>query len=329
MIASPAKRRKVDRNPGPDASHQSHRDGDSKGQRLGGERSFGLRDRKALRPSLPSSGSPTKEPRLPGSSSLASPSRGSSAMQAFSAPPRRSPRKTSPSKLKFERQREEHTDLGDNKLSEFDSTPSATTAAAAEAEGGDADNTGEDGEDLIPSSSRIGFEEPDLPPTPTQLGLERPLERPQLLSSSPSMRQEKRARRRTTDVFQSSSLVFDNTAQIIGEAEDQSGGEVKGKVARPEKELLPESILRKRRLRDQLSARERQTRDSIAELEEWMKISDHEDHNGGVVDMEKFKSMMYVALLFIHLLFFPSVLTSLSWQIIVRKRIVQNVYHSL
>lgn len=49
--------------------------------------------------------------------------------------------------------------------------------------------------------------EPELPPTPTQLGLEKAPDRPRgLLSSSPSMRHEKRMKRRATDVLHGSPL---------------------------------------------------------------------------------------------------------------------------
>ena len=128
-------------------------------------------------------------------------------------------------------------------------------------------------------------EEPELPPTPTQLGLDPPpTARPTglLSSSSPSGRRT----RRTSDYFQSSSLVVENTAQIINGDGDQLGKTHK-------EELLGESVLKRQGVRDELSARKQRLKDSLSELEEMLESLGHSD---GDVDMERLKNIMCVVI---------------------------------
>lgn len=140
-------------------------------------RTFGLRDRKALRPSIAPGASPTD-------SSILSP------RSAFAAPPRRVSGKTGPLDLAFE--------APEAKLESktADLSPEDTPGDRLKEMGNDAneDNMNQD------PSFLDGLEEPELPPTPTQLGLEKPPGRPKgLLSSSPSAWYEKRARKRIDD----------------------------------------------------------------------------------------------------------------------------------
>ncbi|KAJ5446228.1 hypothetical protein N7491_002310 [Penicillium cf. griseofulvum] len=136
-------------------------------------RKFGLRDRKALRPSLNASASPLTRPRGP-EAPESSPNRRSRDF-VFGSP---MPQPNNPESNTPERQlalelgsatREADTDMG----------PDPTFMD----------------EDIL---------EPDLPPTPTQLGLEKAPHRPRgVLSSSPSRRQEKR---RTANALHDSPL---------------------------------------------------------------------------------------------------------------------------
>lgn len=164
-----------------------------KGSEQQDPRKFGLRDRKALRPSLNASASPLTRPRdteAPGSS----PNRRASGIQAFSKPPRRISRRIFPGDLVFgspmqqPKQPESNTPEGQLVLE----LSRATRDMDAGPDAGFMD------EDIL---------EPDLPPTPTQLGLEKAPGRSRaMLSSSPSMRQEKRAKRRTVNTVHESPL---------------------------------------------------------------------------------------------------------------------------
>ena len=147
-------------------------------------------------------------------------------------------------------------------------------------------------------------DEPELPPTPTQLGLDPPpAARPTgLLSSSPSARRS--IRRHTSDVFQSSSLVFDNTAQLAGD-DDRRQEEHKKKEKKKKKKVLPEPVLKKQRLRDQLSTQRQELKHHISELEGWLKAIDHDEKNDDervTMDMEKFKNIVYVLYIYYYYL---------------------------
>ncbi|OJJ33150.1 hypothetical protein ASPWEDRAFT_53189 [Aspergillus wentii DTO 134E9] len=216
-----------------------------------GSRVFGLRDRKALRPSLTSTASPMNGPRLSGGSPLLSPGRLSN---VFAAPPRRVSRKIVPSDLNFgspvaRRNTNElaHENTPEDQLaSELDS---ATGAMGAH---GDLDH---------PSLHEV-LEEPELPPTPTQLGLENPPGRPRgLLSSSPTSRHGKRSRRRTTDTLQPSPLKFKDAGFDLDDLSEF------GLAAN--ENLMPETALKKQKLKRELSTEIRRLKDDIETLEGW------------------------------------------------------------
>ncbi|RAK75545.1 uncharacterized protein BO72DRAFT_408034 [Aspergillus fijiensis CBS 313.89] len=224
-------------------------------------RAVGLRDRKALRPSLTSSGSPLKPPKK------AKPSpRLSGGLNVFAAPPRRVSTRITASDLAFgspastQRSIEEprHINTPDDQLtSELGSVT------------GDLDVTG----DLSQPSLQEILEEPDLPPTPTQLGLEPPPGRSKgLLSSSPSSQQAKWGRRRTTDNPEQTPSRLRSVN--YGEADDmtESGPTM-------DWESFPEHILKKRKLRNELSDEMEQLKKEIAELEDWSKeLSQKDEH---------------------------------------------------
>ncbi|CAI7571028.1 unnamed protein product [Penicillium pancosmium] len=169
--------------------------------RPGNESDTGGFRRKAMRPSL-GPGSPLKAPRMSigGTTLLSSPSRRASAIEAFAKPPRRmSTKRINPSDFAF-------------------GSPMPTRPAEADTpegqlalELGGSATREEDDAPILESGFDGAFDEdplePELPPTPTQLGLEKAPDRPRgLLSSSPSMRHEKRMKRRATDVIHGSPL---------------------------------------------------------------------------------------------------------------------------
>ncbi|PYI24261.1 hypothetical protein BO99DRAFT_349691 [Aspergillus violaceofuscus CBS 115571] len=224
-------------------------------------RAVGLRDRKALRPSLTSSGSPLKPPKK------AKPSpRLPSSLNVFAAPPRRVSTRITAADLAFgspvstQRSIEEprHINTPDDQLtSELGSVT------------GDLDVTG----DLNQPSLQEILEEPDLPPTPTQLGLEPPPGRSKgLLSSSPSSQQAKWGRRRTTDNPEQTPSRLRSVD--YGEADDTTESE-------PTMDWVsfPEHILKKRKLRNELSDELEQLKREFAELEDWSKeLSQGDEH---------------------------------------------------
>lgn len=206
-------------------------------QELVDSRTFGLRDRKALRPSIAPGGSPMDGSTL-------------SPRSAFAAPPRRVSRKIGPLDLAFgtpEAKLENET---------ADPSPEDTPGDQLEEMGNDAN---EDNMDQGPSFLD-GLEEPELPPTPTQLGLEKPPGRPKgLLSSSPSARYEKRARRRIDDTKPSALKLesFDTT------------GDLTTKRLNTDRAPLSGPELKKQQTKKGLSAELQQLKDDVAELEAW------------------------------------------------------------
>ncbi|KAJ5996454.1 hypothetical protein N7522_008114 [Penicillium canescens] len=167
----------------------------SKGAEQTDARTFGLRDRKALRPSLNASASPLTRPRVPDVPG-GSPNRRPSGIQAFSKPPRRSLKKILPGDFMFE-----------SPIPRSNAPDSNTPEGQLALELGDA--TQEADTDMGSGGAMMAEDilEPDLPPTPTQLGLEKAPDRPRgMMSSSPSLRQEKRIRRRNTEPLGESPL---------------------------------------------------------------------------------------------------------------------------
>lgn len=113
--------------------------------------------------------------------------------------------------------------------------------------------------DFFPSFG--GLEEPELPPTPTQLGMEPAPGRPKgLLSSSPSTRHAKRARRRMVDTRKPSPSKL-RGVDTEGQMEDLPG------LSQGES-LFTEVISTKQKQKRELSAELQQLNDEIAELQE-------------------------------------------------------------
>jgi hypothetical protein len=104
-----------------------------------------------------------------------------------------------------------------------------------------------------------GFDEPDLPPTPTQLGLEPPPGRPRgLLSDSPGMQHAKWGKRRASEDLDSSPSKL-RTVNYSNEPEDLT---ITTNLA-----PFPESIVKKRKLKRELSAQLESLKQDLAKLE--------------------------------------------------------------
>ncbi|KAL4915180.1 hypothetical protein BDW62DRAFT_131475 [Aspergillus aurantiobrunneus] len=218
-------------------------------------RAFGLRDRKALRPSITLAASPTDSLKRDQQSPLTFTSRRSSGLGAFAAPPRRVSKRISASDLLFQsptasqeiRMEASVVNTPDNQLvSELGSATGPTSSSG----------------DMEGPSLHDGFDEPDLPPTPTQLGLEPPPGRPRgLLSSSPSMQHGKWGKRRAMGDLENSPSKL-RTVDYGNEPED-----LMGHVATMNDTLFPESVVKKRKIRRDLSADLESLKQDIVKLE--------------------------------------------------------------
>lgn len=210
--------------------------------------------RKAMRPSLNPS-SPLKQPRASNDVPIfSSPSRRASGIQAFSKPPRR---------MSTKRMSAVNFDLG-----------SPTPAPPAEAdtpEGQLAQELGsatrvEDDPTNIETGLDGAFDEdplePELPPTPTQLGLEKAPERPRgLLSSSPSMRLEKRMKRRATEALHGSPLKSARFHDPAPEEDLPDAGDLEDGISI--------AVLEKRKSRKRLAADLLRLKNDVADLTKW------------------------------------------------------------
>lgn len=243
--------------------------GSQPGRKVPESRVFGLRDRKALRPSL-GSASP--------SVSQFSPRRRSGGVQAFAIPPRRVSKRIAPSDLTF------GSPATKTQAPEpQDNTPEDQLASGLADAVGEADDA-----EPIPFISYDGADEPDLPPTPTQLGIEpAPGGQKGLMSSSPSTRLERRTRRRLADPVKSSPLKFKGADEV--EAEDLSGT-----ALALDGPLLPEAVLKKQNTKRELSAELQRLKDDIGKLNDW---NEKLNRPGGVLESEDFSRLMYVYLL--------------------------------
>ncbi|OQE30776.1 hypothetical protein PENFLA_c002G00999 [Penicillium flavigenum] len=235
-------------------------------------RKFGLRDRKALRPSLNASASPLTRPR--GSEAPeSSPNRRSSGVQAFSKPPRRISRRILPGDLVF-----------GSPIPQRKNPESNTPERQLELELGSA--TRETDTDIGPESSFMDEDilEPDLPPTPTQLGLEKAPDRPRgMLSSSPSRRQEKRAKRRIANALHESPLKAVNFQSPPPE----------GLETTPDLGGVSAAVREKRNSREKSAADLRRLRNEVAELETWAKkIESNPDLKGDTRELDQFLSLL-------------------------------------
>lgn len=244
-------------------------------------RNIGLRDRKALRPSLNPTSSPLKAPRLSGDAPMLSPSRRSSGIQAFSKPPRRLSKKIVPADFTFGSPIRYRIQPPQDLLN----TPEDQLAlelgsATKEAETEVNMDTGLD--DPFMGDNPL---EPDLPPTPTQLGLEKAPDRPRgLLSSSPSTRHEQRMERRATDMLQGSplkSLKF-QSANI----EETSDADLA-------QDGISATVLEKQKSRRRLAAELRQLKEDVTELTDWTaKVESHAILDGDTKELNKFLTLL-------------------------------------
>ncbi|OQE39041.1 hypothetical protein PENCOP_c007G02475 [Penicillium coprophilum] len=235
-------------------------------------RKFGLRDRKALRPSLNASASPLTRPR--GSEAPeSSPNRRSSGVQAFSKPPRRISRRILPGDFVFGSPMPQPKNPESN-------TPERQLALELGSATKEADI------DMRPDSNFMDEDilEPDLPPTPTQLGLEKAPDRPRgMLSSSPSRRQEKRVKQRTANALHESPLKtvnFQSPPPEHFETESDLGA-------------VSAAVREKRISREKSAADLRRLRSEVEELETWAKeIESNPGWKSDSRELDKFLSLL-------------------------------------
>ncbi|KAL4902851.1 hypothetical protein BDW74DRAFT_58557 [Aspergillus multicolor] len=210
-------------------------------------RAFGLRDRKALRPSITLTDSPagSLSTSQQSQSPLTFASQRSSGLGAFAAPPRRVSKRISASDFMFQ------STSTSQEIGLSQNTPEGQLASEL------GSVTGLDmSEDVSPPD---GFDEPDLPPTPTQLGLEPPPGRPKgLLSSSPSMQHGKWGKRRATGDLETSPSKLRTV---------DYGNEPENFTVTTNDVLFPDSVFKKRKLRQELSTELESLKQDIAKLE--------------------------------------------------------------
>ncbi|KAL2836531.1 hypothetical protein BJY01DRAFT_55774 [Aspergillus pseudoustus] len=233
--------RALSRSPARKLSRRASREGQQNEAEM---RGFGLRDRKALRPSITLTASPITTLNRSQQSPLSFlPSRRSSGLGAFAAPPRRVSKRISASDLLFQSPTASQQTRAETSLI---NTPEDQLASELGSATGVAD-MGDD--DLEGPSLHDGFDEPDLPPTPTQLGLERPPGRPRgfLNSSSPGKEQWGK-RRATGDLEQSPSKL-----RIINYGTEPGEDLTEHVAITMNDALFPESVHKKRKLRRELS----------------------------------------------------------------------------
>ena len=124
--------------------------------------------------------------------------------------------------------------------------------------------------------------EPDLPPTPTQLGLEKAPDRRRGLSSSPSMRLEKRSKRRTTNPLYESPLKAVNFQSPP--SDDPEDAEA---VSYPEG--FSAVVREKQSSRKKFAVDLRRLKEEVEELETWAKrIETNPDLKGDTRGLDKF-----------------------------------------
>ncbi|RDW67119.1 uncharacterized protein DSM5745_08985 [Aspergillus mulundensis] len=210
-------------------------------------RAFGLRDRKALRPSITLTASPSGSLNLSQQSQSPLPfaSQRSSGLGAFAAPPRRVSKRISASDFMFQ------SPSTSQEIGLSQNTPEDQLASEL------GSVTGLDmHEDVSPPS---GFDEPDLPPTPTQLGLEPPPGRPKgLLSSSPSMQHGKWGKRRATGDLETSPSKLRTV---------DYGSELENFAVTTTDVLFPQSVVKKRKLKREVSIELESLKQDIAKIE--------------------------------------------------------------
>ncbi|KAL4994791.1 hypothetical protein BDV10DRAFT_175971 [Aspergillus recurvatus] len=213
-------------------------------------RAFGLRDRKALRPSITLTASPadTLNHGRQSQSPFTFSNQRSSGLGAFAAPPRRVSKRMSASDFLFQ---SPLTSQGTRVEESLLNTPEdQLTAELGSVTGMDLHED---------TSLHDGFDEPDLPPTPTQLGLEPPPGRPRgLMSSSPSMQHTQWGKRRATENPENSPSKLRTV---------DNGNDPEASIVTINDAPFPESIVKKRKLKRELSAELESLKQHIAKLE--------------------------------------------------------------
>ncbi|CEJ55275.1 hypothetical protein PMG11_01541 [Penicillium brasilianum] len=262
------------------------RDSPTKSPHKDDARSVGLRDRKALRPSLNPS-SPLKALRASGSPTLFSPSRRPSGIQAFSKPPRRLSKRISATDFIFGSPIRKQPPPKQDHLS---NTPEGQLAlelgtATHEPELDVDMDTNEPGGGLGDDDDDDSLE-PDLPPTPTQLGLVKAPDRPRgLLSSSPSARHEKRMKRPATDVLQGSPL---KTLKFQSPVEDSPYDDTAFTG-----ENVSAAVVEKVNSRKSLEAELRRLKNDVADLSKWAeKVDSGVDLSSDTKEFNRFLSLL-------------------------------------
>ncbi|CAG8140012.1 unnamed protein product [Penicillium salamii] len=235
-------------------------------------RVLGLRDRKALRPSLSASASPLTRPRQ-SEGPESSPSRRASGIQAFSKPPRRISKRILPGDLVFGSPLPPPPNPDSH-------TPEGQLASELGSAAGDIElNLGPD-----PGFMDDDDAEPELPPTPTQLGLEKAPDRPRGLSSSPSMRLEKRSRRRLHNPLHESPLKAVNFQSPPSDEDTQSASYPDGFSA---------AVREKQASRKKATADLRRLQKEVEELESWAKkVETNPDLKGDTRGLDQFLSLL-------------------------------------
>lgn len=228
-----------------------------------GGRAFGLRDRKALRPSLSGPVESPSDTNRPTGTAPDSRRRESSA--GFVAPPRRLSR---PSAEISSRQTSEVPERSLRRSSSHTGNIEDQTA-------GPVHDTGLNTAPGPPNLPDAEHGDPDLPPTPTELGLQPQPVRPRgLLSSSPSSRKEKRNRKQGIG-FTSSPLKSGITKPIGDQRSRTPAGPLveSGQAF----ERVPEAVKTARKLRDQLRDQLSRLKKDIAILENEAQRSERPD----------------------------------------------------
>lgn len=221
------------------------------------ESGFGLRDKKAIRPSLGGfDGAGSAQKGLTLFSGL-SPRRGSS---AFAVPPRRISRaattatgtpvvESSSSPVKLRQQARDNTALPTTPSKQHPD-PDEQLASELDSATRELENSGL----LVPSPFPDDYVEPELPPTPTQLGLEqRPERRERDLLSSPSAGRG----RRKAPLGPSGLAGAVDLAVPEPERDD------------PEDRKVPEAVRKKEAMKSELAAQLDQLKADVAQLEKW------------------------------------------------------------
>lgn len=259
------------------------RDSPNKSPSKDDAKSVGLRDRKALRPSLNPS-SPLKATRTSGSPMMFSPSRRPSGIQAFTKPPRRLSKRISAADFIFGSPVRKQLPLAkalsntpEDQLALELGTATQDTGMEVEMDNNDLGGGIMDDDDSL---------EPDLPPTPTQLGLEKAPDRPRaLLSSSPSARHEKRRKRQAADVLQGSPL---KTLRYQSPAEEDTyinRDSPQGNVSA--------AVLEKQKSRRSLQAELRRLKNDVADLSKWAeKVDSGINFSSDTNELNKFLNLL-------------------------------------